>query len=171
MNLELLHHFFPISTNTKHVLRCPLNAIPSLIVAFTNQPSLYSVVLLKVDLCQVDPIGAQFLDLSTITDIMDSMLKDVPVPTSVAQKRKAVIHSKADRRFFSIGVLGAILFFLAERTDSHTLAFIFKPIPIYCLIGWVQWNAHSPSIHRRLVQIGLFFGSLGMDPPPPPHFY
>jgi len=78
------------------------------------------------------------------------------------KQRHNSIHSAADVRFFSIGLLGAILFFLAERTDAHHIAFVFKPIPIFCLIAWIQWNAHSPSIHRRLVQFGLFFGSLGM---------
>ena len=70
--------------------------------------------------------------------------------------------SPSDIRFLSIGVLTAILFFLGERTDAYYITFFFKPIPIFCLIIWSQWKAGKPSLYRKLIQIGLFMGSLGM---------
>lgn len=70
--------------------------------------------------------------------------------------------SPSDIRFLSIGVLSAILFFIGERTDAYLITFVFKPLPIFCLIAWCQWKAEKPSLYRKLIQIGLFMGSLGM---------
>lgn len=69
--------------------------------------------------------------------------------------------SPADIRFLSIGVLSAILFFIGERTDAYFITFFFKPLPIFCLIAWCQWKAEKPTLYLRLIQFGLFMGSLG----------
>lgn len=72
--------------------------------------------------------------------------------------------SPSDLRFLSIGVVSAILFFIGERTDAHMITFIFKPLPIYCMIIWTQYKAKTSTLYRRLIQIGLFFGSMGASP-------
>lgn len=95
------------------------------------------------------------------------MTKEVQASTSTSElphKRNALLHKVSDARFFAVGVLSATMFFMGERTDSVWISFIFKPIPIYVLMAWVQWNAKTPSLFRRLILIGLFFGSLGTWP-------
>lgn len=70
-------------------------------------------------------------------------------------------YNPSDYRFLSFGIAGAILFMEAERLDSEWSCFLFKPIPILSLIGWVIWNAGTWTKFRKMILVGLIFGLLG----------
>lgn len=93
---------------------------------------------------------------------MKKAIQELSHRRELVEKHSFQLHRVSDTRFLSIGLLSALLFFMGERTDSLWIAFIFKPIPIYVMIAWVLWNAKTTSLYRRLIIIGLFFGSLGM---------